>query len=104
MRDFDGYYREKKKQEKAETNAYIKGMLASSILFILVSLVSGAFSDNTPLILVMSVCVAFGSLPSYWLFAAALDLRADKTVWWHLPMSAIAAGIVSLMLANIFSG
>ncbi|MGC6411816.1 MAG: hypothetical protein ACON4F_03180 [Candidatus Puniceispirillaceae bacterium] len=103
MNDFNEYLREKKRnRDKAEINGYAKGMLASAAIVIVASLVSGAFSNNPLGMLLISVCAAFGSLPSYWLFCAIFSMQSDEPTWWHLPVSMVGMGVVGSMLGNIF--
>jgi len=105
MSNFDEYLKEEmKKRDKAEASGYAKGMIASAALVILASLISGSFFNNPLGMLTLSVCAAFGSLPSYWLFGAALGVKSDAPTWWHLPASVIGMGIVGMMLGNIFGG
>lgn len=103
MSDFDKYLKEeKKKRDRAEINGYAKGMVASAILVVLASFVTGAFSDNPLSILIISICAAFVCLPCYWMFGALLRLDSNEPVWWHLPAALMGMVIVATMLGNIF--
>ena len=106
MSDFDEYFKEqKKKRLKAENLGYVKGMVASAILSILVGLVSGALSDNPLGLLIMGVCAAVGSVPAYWMLTPLWDPSSyEPPVWWHLPASLIVFAIAGKILETIFRG